>query len=55
MTATAIRTGPFAPRRPALTRRAGASMTLAKSRAALTAHNSRQIAVPLLPRSCSQP
>jgi ABC-2 type transport system permease protein len=48
MTATAIRTGAFAPRRPALTRRASAFVTLAKRRAALTAHNPRQIAVPLL-------
>jgi ABC-2 type transport system permease protein len=48
MSATAIRTGAFAIRRPAVTRRAGALLTLAKRRAALTAHNPRQIAVPLL-------
>ena len=48
MTTAAIRTAAFAARRPALTRRASAFMTLAKRRAALTAHNPRQIAVPLL-------
>ena len=48
MTATAIRTGAFTTRRPALTRRSSAFVTLAKRRAALTAHNPRQIAVPLL-------
>lgn len=48
MSATAIRTGAIALRRPALTRRARALMTLAMRRAALTAHNPRQIAVPLL-------
>src|SRR5690349_2727393 len=48
MSATAIRTGGLALRRPALTRRTKALRTLAKRRAALTAHNPRQIAVPLL-------
>src|SRR6478609_8839786 len=48
MAAIAIRTGGLALRRPALTRRASALVTLAKRRAALTAHNPRQIAVPLL-------
>jgi hypothetical protein len=48
MTATAIRTGALAPRHPPLTRRARAFLTLAQRRAALTAHNPRQIAVPLL-------
>jgi hypothetical protein len=48
MSATAITTGGLALRRRALTRRASALMTLARRRAALTAHNPRQIAVPLL-------
>jgi len=48
MTTAAIRTGALAPHRPALTGRASAFLTLAKRRAALTAHNPRQIAVPLL-------
>jgi ABC-2 type transport system permease protein len=48
MTTAAIRTGALAPHRPALTSRASAFLTLAKRRAALTAHNPRQIAVPLL-------
>jgi ABC-type multidrug transport system permease subunit len=48
MTTAAIKTGAFATRRPALTGKAGAFVTLAKRRAALTAHNPRQIAVPLL-------
>jgi ABC-2 type transport system permease protein len=48
MTATAITTGALAPRHPPLTRRTRAFLTLAKRRAALTAHNPRQIAVPLL-------
>jgi ABC-type multidrug transport system permease subunit len=48
MAATAIRTAAFTPRRPALTGRASAFVTLARRRAALTAHNPRQIAVPLL-------
>jgi ABC-2 type transport system permease protein len=48
MTTAAIRTGAFAPHRPVLTRRASAFVTLAKRRAALTAHNPRQIVVPLV-------
>jgi len=48
MTAAAIRTGALAPRHPPPTRRARAFLTLAERRAALTAHNPRQIAVPLL-------
>src|SRR6476659_5564149 len=51
MTTATIRTGALAahrPARPALTSRASAFLTLAKRRAALTAHNPRQIAVPLL-------
>ena len=48
MSATAIRTGGLVLRRPALTRSGSALMTLAMRRAALTAHNPRQIAVPLL-------
>jgi ABC-2 type transport system permease protein len=48
MSATAIRTDAFAIPRPTVTRRAGALLTLAKRRAALTAQNPRQIAVPLL-------
>src|SRR4030088_646664 len=48
MSATAIRTGGLAVRRPAPTRRASALMTPARRRLALTAHNPRQIAVPLL-------
>ena len=50
MTTAAIRTALAAhrPARPALTSRASAFLTLAKRRAALTAHNPRQVAVPLL-------
>ena len=48
MTTAAVKTGAFAPRRRALTGRTSAFLTLAKRRAALTAHNPRQIAVPLL-------
>jgi ABC-2 type transport system permease protein len=48
MTATAIRTGAFGLRRPVVTRSTSAFVTLAKRRAALTARNPRQIAVPLL-------
>jgi ABC-2 type transport system permease protein len=48
MTTAAIKTGAVAPRRHALTGRASAFATLAKRRAALTAHNPRQIVVPLL-------
>jgi ABC-type multidrug transport system permease subunit len=48
MTTAAIRTAVFAAHRPALTGWASAFLTLAKRRAALTAHNPRQIAVPLL-------
>jgi ABC-2 type transport system permease protein len=48
MSSTAIPIGALAVRRPALTRRASALVTLARRRAALTAHNPRQIAVPLL-------
>jgi ABC-2 type transport system permease protein len=48
MSATAITTGGLAIRRPSMTRRTGALLTLARRRAALTAHNPRQIAVPLL-------
>jgi len=48
MTTAAIRTGALAAHRPALTRGTSAFLTLVKRRAALTAHNPRQIAVPLL-------
>jgi ABC-2 type transport system permease protein len=47
-TTTAARPAGLALRRPRRTRRAGALLTLARRRVALTARNPRQIAVPLL-------
>jgi ABC-2 type transport system permease protein len=47
-TTTAAQPAGIALRRPARTKRGGALLTLARRRAALTAHNPRQIAIPLM-------
>jgi ABC-2 type transport system permease protein len=47
-TTTAAQPAGLALRRPARTKRRGALLTLARRRAALTAHNPRQIAIPLM-------